>query len=399
MTEKKSPPEKTDKNAREIIAERKAEQQKPVEKKDPAKTNKANWSLRFLLILIIFLSGSAVAVYFLPVLKDRLPVVAKWVGAAPIPKADPLLAERLAALESRLNGQGNEIQNLKDVNNIPSETDPLLLERLNKLEQAETKQNDISQSGRIDMLLARMSQLETSFVPLSKGLSDAQDARQERSQLAKTTTTQAEQLSNMEMRLSKVEAFAARDSNGALIAFRIGELRRKVTSGAAYGAEIDALKAMMSQGSLALNDQITEAVNWLSDHKDGIATSSRLRDQFDNLIPELIRAKSSHGDDPWWTRAYNSTKNLIIVRKTENTVGNGLDDIIANAQRMMRQLDLKETLAVLKHLPDNMRDKIEGWILRAEIYLQAENELDRIESLTADYFLMHEEPKNTETPS
>ncbi len=394
MTEKTSPPKKADsnKNAREIIAERKTNQQQTA----PEKADKANWSLRILLIIVIFLLGSSAAIYFLPTLKDRIPVIASWVGEAPASESDSHLAEKIAALENRLTIQDADIQALKAADENLSAPDPLLLDRLDKLEQAEDKQDDISQSARIDMLLGRMSQLEASFVPLSKGLADAQEVRLERSQLATTATEHAEQLSNMETRLSKVEDFAARDNSGALIAFRIGELRRKITSGEPYDAEIDALKAMMSHGSFALDDQITEAISWLSQHKEGIVSADNLRGQFDNLIPTLIRAKSSHIDDPWWTRAYNSTKNLIMVRKTDNTAGENLDNIIAKAHQMLTRLDLKQALTHLEQLPANVREMLEVWIMQAEIYLQAEDELRRLESLTAGYYLEPEAPADSE---
>ncbi len=391
MTEKKSPPKKSDKDAQQIMAERKTAQKK-AEPEQSEKPNRANWSLRILLMIIVFLLGSGTALYFLPSLKERLPVLDKWVGVRPIPEPDTTIADRIAVLENRLAGQDRDIQALKDADNTPPGPDPLLLERLESLEVAKTQKDDISQAARIDMLLSRMSQLEASFVPLSKSLAEAQEMRLERTQLAEAAKTQAEQLNNIEYRLGKVEGFAARDNKGALVAFRIGELRRKVTSGAAYGAEIDALTAMVSQGSLALDDQITEALAWLNRHRDGIVTHGKLRDQFADLIPTLIRTESSHKDDPWWTRAYNSTKNLIMVRKTDNTAGKNLDNIIANAHKMMERLDLTQALALLKQLPDNIRETLNSWILQAEIYLQATDELSRIESLTAGYYLDSEKP-------
>ena len=400
MTEKTSPPKKTDKDAREIMAERKSEQKKTAPKKtNPEKYNNTNWSLRILLIVIIFLLGSGATIYFLPALKDRLPVLDKWVGAVPESKPDPLLTEKITALEKRLAGQDIDIQALKATSHVPPQTDPLLLERMSKLELAKDQKDDISQAARIDMMLSRMSQLEASFVPLSKSLAEAQEMRLERSNLAEIAATQTEKLDNIESRLNKVEEFTARDNNGALLVFRIGELRRKVTSGEAYGPEIDALSAMLSKGSLALNSQLTEALEWLNQHRDGVVTGGRLRDQFDEMIPSLIRAQSSYADDPWWQRAYNSTKNLIMVRKTENTAedstSDNLDNIITNAHRVLSRLDLKEALILLKQLPDNMREMLNVWIMQVEIYLRADDELDRIESIATGLYMESEKGEET----
>lgn len=412
MTEKATTPEQTklEKNAQEIMAERKAAQGKTA-KKETAKTKPskkpagANWALRILLVLIVLLLGAVASVYFMPTLKDRIPVVAEWIGTE---KSDTSgFNQKIDGLESRLARQDIDIQALKDtIRNLPTqdqEPDPLLLERLESLEQAKFQadkvEQDMSQSARIDMLLSRMSQLEASFVPLSKGLLQAQDARQERSQLAETTAAQSEQLNRMEDRLSRVEDYAGRDNSGALLAFRIGELRRKVTSGTAFGPEIKALKAMMAQGTFALDSQISDAITWLSQHEDGIATGDKLRDQFDDLIPNLIRAGASQPDDPWWKRAYDSTKSLIMVRKTENNAENiseTLDNTIASAHQMLMRFDLKEALSLLKQLPDSIQETLEVWMMQAEIYLRAGDELDRIESLIAAYYLDSKDPAKPE---
>ncbi len=397
-------------------------------KKQPEKPAKsgnargANWSLRILLLLLIFLIGSGAGIYFLPVLEDRLPFVANWTphpneaGASNIEIS--ALSDKLTQLERRLAQQNADIQELKAAENalnsrfdnmtVPETgADPLLMARLEKLEQAgllaESKKTDLSQSARIDMLLGRMSQLEASFVPLSKGLSDAQDARQERQQLSEATKTQAEILDQISRRLNAVEAYANRDNSGALLAFRIGELRRKVTSGQPFGPEIAALSSMMARGSFANNSKLNDALSWLSQHKNGIVTKDKIRDQFDNLIPALIRSASRQADDPWWKRAYNNGKNLIMVRKTnplpENinteTLGTeNLDSIIAGARQMLARFDLKEGLALLNKLPDNIRETLDVWAMQAEIYLRAETELDRIESLAAAYYL---DPEAVET--
>ncbi|VAW07574.1 hypothetical protein MNBD_ALPHA01-1529, partial [hydrothermal vent metagenome] len=255
MTEKKPAPKKTkaentatEKDARQIMAERKARQPKaPPEQAAPKTSGGANWSRRILLAILVFILGSGAGIYFLPVLKDRIPLLARWTGGENMaPPEDPLLAGKVSALEDQLVRQGNDIALLKaakerieqQLTSLPAATattDPVVLERLDRLEQArllaENQKNDMSQSARIDMLLNRMSQLEASFVPLSKGLADAQTARQERSQLSETILSHTESLNQMESRLDRVEQYAARDNSGALLAFRIGELRRKVTSG------------------------------------------------------------------------------------------------------------------------------------------------------------------------
>ncbi len=411
MTDKNSP-KKPEKNVSEIVAARK-EKQEQQDKKAQTKTlvkpvKKNNWSLSFLLILIILLLGSAATLYFMPILSNRLPVIAQWIGKSPSSDIDTLTA-KITALEQRVSKHSSHIQKLLDANTrltelnnnlpknpLPDNTD--LIKRLEKLEQiriqADKVEKDMSQSARIDMLLNRMSQLEASFVPLSKGLSDAQEARLERSQLSQTVATHTEQLKLMESRLENVEKYAARDNSGALLGFRIGELRRAATAGQDFSQEIDALITLTNHGSFATNEALQSSISWLQDHKEGLTTPLKLRDQFNQIIPTLIRAKSGRADDPWWMRAYSSAKNLVMVRKTspttEDTLEDNLDKVITDSQRLLEQFDLANVLALIKTLPENLQNLLTAWMNEAELYLQAEDQLNTIESLSAAYYLSPE---------
>lgn len=416
MTEEKVTPEKT---VQDIMAERKQKQTKtdePSQKSPPiGEAKSSNWSLRLLLILMVFILGAGVSLYFLPFLKDRLPFVATWVGDSSQNQNETMaLRQDIPALKSRLTQQGAELDALKTdmsglsqrVADLPlsspvsdEKTDTEVLERLESLEQARLKASSTdettAQSARIDMLLNRMSQLEASFVPLSKGLSDAQTARLERSGLMENSATQSDKINEIEQRLTTVERYAARDNSGALLAFRIGALRRKVSAGQPFEVELAALHDMAQQGSLAVNDRLDQAITWLRQHEKGITPQDKLRDQFDHLIPNLIRASSGSEDDPWWVRAYHSTKNLIMVRKTNKTSSapesasamNPLDEAIADTQQFLNRFDVEEAVSLLKQLPKNIQEILQAWLLEADIYLRAEEELDQIESLTAAYYL------------
>lgn len=411
MTEKTSK-EDIEKSAQKIMAERKvasekltpktsaaeiprketASGQKPASgQKTPA--NKANWPLRSLLVLLVFLGGTATTLYFLPMLTERLPFVAQWVGNPETPSSlTNSLLGRLTAVEEKSAQQAAALHalNQRFDDDLPQTGGPALLSRLDKLEQSKIQADkgvaDTSQSARIDMLLSRMSQLEASFVPLSKGLADAQEARLERSQLVEATGAAARQVIQIESRLKLVENYAARDVSGALLVFRLEQLRHKVILGQAYDREIEALKALTGKGTLASNASLSAAISWLSQHSSGVTARPLLRRQFDGLIPDLIQAKTRHADDLWWRQAYNSIRNLVMLRRTDVLQG-GTDSIIADAQQLLEQENLKEAVARLKNLPDNLRAILDDWIGQAEIYLQAEDDLNLIEHLSVASYL------------
>lgn len=408
---------KTPKVTDKTLAGHKANQKKPLNKKTTEnKTGRKpaanpNWALRLLIILLVLLAGAGGGLYALPLIKDRLPIVAQWIGESNNPEAD-VLTQTIRSLEDRLATQEENIRTLQTQNQAINQAinqrladigepqvnkiDPALLARLDKLEQGQldnnSREDDLSQSARIDMLLSRMSQLEASFVPLSRGLSEAQEARQERANLADHDLVQTETLNQIESRLTQVENYAARDNNGALLAFRIGELRKKINHGQAFDRELAAVENMIQQGSMAYNDLISDSLSWLSQYKDGVATDVRLKDQFQGLIPALIRAKGQEQDTPWWQRVYGSAKNLIIIRKTADNEGASLDGIIAKTLDLLNRRDVQNALTMLKKLPDEVRERLALWTRQAEIYLRAQDEMDRIESLTAAYYLSPEDP-------
>lgn len=440
MTDKKTPPdslEKVEKSAQRIIEGRKAAQKKtenntsasPQQQKTAETSPKINWSFRGLILLMVFLLGAGGGIYLLPHITERLPIVAQWVGTDQSGlEAGSQLDPKIAALESRLAQQqkqidaltivqetyGQKIISLSErphIQSLPHQTEadppppasnPAVIERLERLERleqarqaAEENPEDRAQAARIDMLIGRMSQLESSFVPLSKGLADAQSARIERGQLAETVSVQRDKLDHLEGRLENVESFAARDTSGALLAFRLGELRRKVASGRPFSTEINTVQSLTEQGSFAYNSSLADSLLWLDQQSKGIAPPERLRDQFQSLIPALMQAAGQGADDPWWKRAYLSTKNLIMVRQTtlSGDAGKNLDHSLAEMENLLERRDVAGAVIRAKQLPESLQPALNDWLSKAEQSLRAAEELDRIDSLTATYYLATPEGK------
>jgi|GEM_PF-681926 len=428
-----TPPEKTEKveemekTARKIIAERKAAQQaatqvatpEPAEGQDGAQKKSGGasvsntWARRILLVLLVFLAGAGAGLYFLPEISARLPMVGQWIGTDRSSDPElPALTAKITRLEQRLDQTEQALETLRErdaaleqrLDSLPrtaaSESDPQILERLDKLEQARLQEDQaaedkdsqtLAQSARLDMLFSRVSQLESSFVPLSRGLDDARQAAVERARLMETAAAQGAQFARIESRLSQVESYAARDVSGALLAFRIGALRHKATLGQPFAAEIEALKDLTEQGAFARNSRLNDAVGWLARQSGGVASPERLRDDFSDLIPALIRAATSRADDPWWKRAYAGLSGLVMVRKTtpddapEST--STLDNRIAAAERLLARRDLAAAERLLSDLPDPARQALDDWLRRAALTLRAEEEINRIERLAAAYYL------------
>ena len=362
--------------------------------------NGTNWSLRILLILLLFIGGMTSGIYFLPTLKARLPIVAGWIGEDTTGDFDGLnqkiieLQARLNALSQKSDTQENQLNQLSTTDGDETTTD--LLARLEVIEQSlsitpEAPVEDRSDSARLDMLLSRMSQLETSFIPLSKNLIDAQIAIQERSTLKNETLNNETKISNIESRLLDVEKFAAKDNSSLLSNLRVAELSRKVISGTPYFAELNKIEERTN------DTRYSAALNYLSlQATNGILTPTQLQNNFNTLIPELLIA-APDTDASWWQSTIKSFKNIVTVRRTDGSSYSDLDPSITEIESWLKTYDIRSALRSMNALPPSSQTILAPWIKEANVWLESEEALSTLETIIAEDYLAPEEPTETNT--
>ena len=186
--------------------------------------------------------------------------------------------------------------------------------------QENTPNFDASQSNRIDMLLSRMSQLEASFIPLSKNMFDGAQAQKEREALQKDALNLNEKLALLENRLATVETQAARDNTGLLLNLKIAELKKKVVSGEVYEKELETVRTLIETGSLKANNIMLAAIEELEKTAQaGLVTPDQLKRSFNGFIPDLISASNIDTSASWWQNTLNKLQNMISVRRTETS--------------------------------------------------------------------------------
>ncbi|WP_321395545.1 hypothetical protein [Emcibacter sp.] len=379
-----------------------------VEKPSAKPGGKANWSLRILLLLLLFLAGGAVTLYFLPWLEDRLPVITQWTGHSPaatpgLPADLTVLADvekrldrqdqAIAALEEKSRNLNLRLQDLAQAGGAAPSAE--LLARIEQLEQRPVIQEnrpeaeqDLSQAARIDMLLGRMSQLEASFVPLSKNLIEAREAAEERARLFAENTHQNDLLSQLESRLAQVEAFAARGNRGASLAFSLSRLRDKVVSGAAYAKELENFKNQLAGSTLAGNPALQRALATLEEQaQQGLTNAVELREKFEGLIPALIRAEQTTADAGWWQKVKDSFRNLITIRDKDAAGEETFDSLLRSLEENLNALDLEDALALMKKLPNQVQKVLKDWMFDAELWLNSREALAEIEKIAGETLL------------
>lgn len=373
-------------------------------KKQPTKKT-ANWSLRILVVFLIFIAGAAASIYFMPLLKERLPIITQWVG-------DTSSAD-LAAVNQTLSRQQVEIDTLKQKSselearigqasqNTSPEMSSALEARISALEEKlvitpeppstdSPSTVDSSQSTRIDMLLSRMSQLEASFVPLSKSMIDAARAEKERQGLLTDNASLANKVSQLESRLNKVEQVAAKDNSAILLNLKIAELKKKIFAGVPYNTELNTVQTYLEKSTLSNDPSLTNAINILSANASiGTKTADQLRLEFNAIIPELLRTKGINEDASWWQNTLTRIMNMVTVRKTDGTSLNdkSIDGVIANIEAELRSGNFKTVLNLVDQLPTASKTPLGTWISSAESWLQSETAISHIESAATENYL------------
>lgn len=372
------------------------------DKDEKSSSSKPNYALRALLLLIVFLAGISAGVYFLPTLKERLPIVAQWIG-----EDDTMV---FADLNEKVSSQQSSIDQLtrqtfdqeKRLNQLSATPDIALsseLEtRLEALEAnlfSEQANNapsiDTSQSNRIDMLLSRMSQLEASFIPLSKNMIDVAEAQKERDALQEDNLSLNEKIVLLQDRLDTLEVQAARDNTGLLLNVKIAELKKKVVSGEVYEKELETVRRLIEGGALKSNSAMSEAVEKLDRYaSSGLVTPDQLKRSFNNFIPNLITAKNMDASASWWQNTLNKLQNMITVRKTDSTTDadKTIDGLIADIESWLDKADLRSVLEVVEALPFALQQLIGDWQTDVEDWLYGEEAIETLESIAAESYLV-----------
>lgn len=372
------------------------------------KSSKPTFSSRVLLVLLIFIAGMALSIYLMPTLSDRLPIVANWIESEQTSEVAPLVLRidtqqmEIAALQRRTSELETALNNLSTQEGelIPSDIEERIvaLETLasgNAPEQTESSvpASDSSQSTRIDLLLSRMSQLEASFVPLSKNMLDAGQAELEREQLASNTASLSEKLAELENRLSSVEQATARDNSGILLNLKITDLKRSFDRGNPYSAEIAAIEKIISDSSLAGNISATNALTALKQKSTtGIITIEDSWRRFNALIPAMLKEKGKDQNASWMQNTLKSIKNLITVRQTDISKPNtsDLDNLLAQIEIYLRQRNPQAAADTADALPERIGEVLTTWRAELQLLIDGSNAIVELENLATESYLLEE---------
>ncbi len=361
-----------------------------------------NYALRALILLLLFITGVSTGIYFLPTLKERLPIVAEWTGEndnAVYTRLNEKVAEQQSAINQLTKQTANQEKRLNQLSKTQNMTLSSDLEsRLSALEESFSIEPDdtapiidTSQSNRIDMLLSRMSQLEASFIPLSKNMIDGAEAQKEREALQEENLSLNEKMALLESRLGSLETQAARDNTRLLLNMKIAELKKKVVSGEIYKKELDTVRNIIDSGTMKTNIAMSNALDKLENFAStGLVTPDQLKHTFNDFIPDLITANNLDASASWWQNTLNKIQNMITVRNTDtrSDVNKTIDGLIADIESWLDTADLKSSLQLVETMPDALQQLLTNWKTDVENWIYGEEAIETLESIAAESYLV-----------
>ena len=338
----------------------------------PLARRRISW--RVALALLVALDLDAVLV--LPAARTWIPGLDGFLGSEGT--TDTAVEEELAAFDSALTSLAQRLEaHDQRLSNIAEEVlghGSSLNDLDRRLGALEERAGIIPPAGgvrtstanvvtRIEMLAARVSQLESAFVPLRDRAQDAIDAADAlKDQLAAQDRLGA-LVAGLEQRIAGLEQSAAADGRGAIIAIAFSALRDVANRGRPFSVEYETLHGLLSESS---REELAAALRAIAPFAaSGAPPLAVLRAQFGDAIPGLLEAARTAVDATWWQRFGARLASLVTVRPVGEVAGAEPRAVMARLERRLLGNDLAGALREFTALPEGARRAAEPWAAEA----------------------------------
>ncbi len=371
----------------------------------PAKASpksRGHWKWILFLIFLVFIGGVTLGLIYMPQLRERLPLLDRYLPPVAQAQSDRLgadlnqLRQELATLTQRVNQQNMQLSSL-------DRHDEQMTDRLDDMESrvssipetpapeapqpAQNKPEIVNRvdTARLDMLAARISQLESAFVPLAKKSELEGNAARDTASLRESLESLTKQVRQVTARLETLEAAAATDRYGSLLGLTLAGLERAVLSGNAFGTELNLMSDIVSDQRAPDDAAVSRALETLHPFApEGLATRYQLNQSFARIANDVLRATAIPSDARWYERLWGRIKSLITIRETGNIQGNSPTAILARTEQRLAQDDLAGALDELSGLSGSAEQAATPWIAKATARFQAEMALENLNARLAE---------------
>lgn len=226
-------------------------------------------------------------------------------------------------------------------------------------------------------LADRLSALEARLAALPEGADPGAVQRlvEDVTELRSTTLVTAQNVQSLAQRLEQVQGAVASlqaESGGAeglALVVAAGQLHTTLLTGRPFARELEAVRALAAE-----DPEFAEALAALEPRAaEGLTPAVALKERFDRLAGEILRADRQRTDASWGEQALGRIASLVTVRRSSGEVaGSGTDAIVARAQNALEHGDLKLAASELEALEGPAAEVAAPWLAEARARVAAE---------------------------
>jgi hypothetical protein len=327
----------------------------------------------------------------IPDLSGRVAEIEAALAQLPASADAPLaqFEQRLAALESAGatpggNDQANAVKALQEQLTALATQEAARVEDTSaKLEQATGKLQDVDgRLGQVDQRLAAAEQTGTQLQQLSATVDQLSQKLTADAQLGQALASQisalGERVSGTE---SKVQATNQARERAAAVALIVAQLQTALDDATPYQGPVDALTAMAGDDG-AIKSAASELQASAS---SGVPTMAALRQSFEPVAREVVRAARAPEGDSLIDQAAGSLMRLVTVRPAGSQAeGDGVDARVARAEASLNEGDLAAAVAELDQLEGEPAQAAADWLAQARARLAAEQAVTQLRAQATD---------------
>jgi uroporphyrinogen-III synthase len=195
----------------------------------------------------------------------------------------------------------------------------------------------------------------------------------------KTLNTLAEEVAALEKKVPIIVGDTQSSQARALV-LSIGQMRESVRAGRSFQSELAALNVLVEKNDnikIALADSLNELAKIST---TGAPSLQMVQSQFDELAGKIVQVGLMPTDGGWVQRTLARLTESVKWRRTDNLAGNGVEAIVARAERALKSRDVEKAIKELSTLEENPAALTKEWLVGAEAYIIAEKALAELQT-------------------
>ena len=162
----------------------------------------------------------------------------------------------------------------------------------------------------------------------------------------------------------------------------VAQMREAVFSGKLFDHEVETLN-LLCRKDKKICENLNEQIKVLSKYsKTGIPNLEQLKYSFAEKAGRAVTLGLKVTDAGWVEKIFLKIREKIIWRKTDNFSGDGVDAIIARAERDLSTGDVRKAVIQLSGLSEKPHSLMGKWLIDAQSYIEVKNALAQLQTKT-----------------